>query len=389
MDDYRVVKGEEGERYVGEILKNVLLRMDYEYRLVQNTYLPFKSVYGEFGYISAEFDFTVFTPFYIYIIEVKNESYSNCDYSAPLWELNDKDKTTVSNAINQNHTHKEVFCSEMNIPLEKVITIEILLDNDDVIKEKTSFPNDFVFGKEELEDNLFYLLSSENCIRLDCQKNYDSFIKLVEDKGITKEEHIAILKRTEKIETRIRNVIKKKKRIEYIPFKRTDIVKCNCCGVGNLRFKDKLYKSTEKNKKDSRHYFLGCSSYGNSNISCNRGLVYVDDNKEIYEFLTLKPIHIENRNNWGDERVNKTVLDEMNEIKKRSDKLIKENEECNNRIKELSISLKSIQNDKNAAEARIIELKSENTYLKADNKTKAEEISCFKKIFGRFYIRSK
>ena len=68
MDDYRVVKGEEGERYVGEILKNVLLRMDYEYRLVQNTYLPFKSVYGEFGYISAEFDFTVFTPLYLFAV---------------------------------------------------------------------------------------------------------------------------------------------------------------------------------------------------------------------------------------------------------------------------------------------------------------------------------
>lgn len=389
MDEYKIKKGEEGERFVGKILEEVLSHMDYEYKLIQNTYLPFKSVYGEFGYVSAEFDFTVFTPFYIYIIEVKNESYSNCDYSAPLWELNDSKKTTVSNAINQNITHKRVFCSEMNIPLEKVITIEILLENDGDIKEKSFFPNDYVFGKKELEYKLFYLLSSENSNILDCQKIYDSFKKLVEDKGITKKEHIDVLERTEKIETRIRNVLKSKKHIEYIPFKRTDVVKCNCCGVGNLRFKDKLYKSTKKNKKDSKHYFLGCSSYGESSISCNRGLVYVDNNKEIDEFLALKPIHIEDRNNWGDEQMNKTVLEEMNKIKKQSEELRKQNEKFNNRIKELNISLQNTQYDKNISDTLINELKNETSQLKVDNEMKAKEIGRFKKIFGRIYIRTK
>ena len=387
MDEYRIKKGEEGERFVGEILEKVLPRMDYEYKLVQNTYLPYKSVYGKSGYISAELDFIVFTQFYIYIIEVKNESYSNCDYSAPYWVL--KDGTTVSNAVNQNHTHKEVFCSEISIPLDKVITIEVLLENDGVVKENTSFPNDYVFGKKELEHNLFYLLSSENSDTLDYQKIYDSFKRLVEDKGIIKEEHIAILKRTKKIETRIRNVIKKKKHIEYIPFKRTDIVECNCCCVGNLSFKDKPYKSNEKSKNKTPHYFLGCSSYGDSSISCNRGLVYVDDNVEIDEFLALKPIHIKDRNNWGDEQMNKTVLEEMNIIRKENEELKKQNERINNRIKEINTLLHNTRYNKSITDTQIIELKNENSQLKVDNEIKSEEIGRFKKIFGSIYIRSK
>ncbi|MBR1372914.1 NERD domain-containing protein, partial [bacterium] len=72
MTDYMVQKGEEGENYVNDIINQVLPKMDYTYIIVRNKIFPFESVYGRFGYISAEFDFVVFTPYYIFIIEVKN-----------------------------------------------------------------------------------------------------------------------------------------------------------------------------------------------------------------------------------------------------------------------------------------------------------------------------
>lgn len=380
MDDYRIQKGEDGERYVGEILNKVLSKMDFYYKLVQNTYLPFESVYGKNGFISAEFDFTIFTPFYVYIIEVKNESYANCDYSAMQWEL--KDGTKVSNAINQNHTHKEVFCSEMNIRLDNVITIEILLENDGVVEEYTSYPNDHVFGKKSLEENLLHILSSENNSKFECQRLYDRFKKTVDNKGITKEKHIKILDRTEIIETRIRNVI------GYIPFKRTDIIKCNCCTAGNLRFLDKKYESNQNSKRVSTHYFLGCSSYYNKSIECNQKLIYVDKNKKTDDFQALIPIHIEERNNWGDEQVNQTVLDEINELKSRIKSLNEENEIHNREIEKLKNSLERVQQENKYNEIERNKFKNEVITLKNDNECKVKELSLFKRLVGKIYIKT-
>lgn len=127
MNTYRELEGEKGELFVYSIVEKVLKRMDYRYGIARNSILPFDSVYGEKGYITAEFDIIVFTPFFVFLFEIKNEFYNNYDYQEPLWKL--ANNQMVSNPITQNHTHKQVFCSEFNIPREKVITVEILLKN--------------------------------------------------------------------------------------------------------------------------------------------------------------------------------------------------------------------------------------------------------------------
>ena len=45
------------------------------------------------------------------------------------------------------------------------------------------------------------------------------------------------------------------------------------------------------------HYAFGCSNYGNKSIGCTRGLIYMDKKKDKTPFLSLEPIHIEERNN--------------------------------------------------------------------------------------------
>lgn len=84
MSRYCEQKGEEGELLVYGAVKNILDKMNYDYRIVRNAILPFKSVYGEQGYITAEFDILIFTPFLIFLIEIKNECYIDFDYDAPF-----------------------------------------------------------------------------------------------------------------------------------------------------------------------------------------------------------------------------------------------------------------------------------------------------------------
>ena len=62
--------------------------------------------------------------------------------------------------------------------------------------------------------------------------------------------------------------------IGRVNLRRTDIIKCNFCDTGELRFKDMLYHSTKENKRSSRHYALGCPNYNKKEFNC--GLIYVD-----------------------------------------------------------------------------------------------------------------
>ena len=48
--------------------------------------------------------------------------------------------------MRQNHFHKLVFCSEMGIPREKVITIEVLLENGKW-NNQSPYINDYIFDK--------------------------------------------------------------------------------------------------------------------------------------------------------------------------------------------------------------------------------------------------
>lgn len=78
-------KGAMGETVVYREIVSMLGELDFECKVIQNARFPFESVYGERGYITAEIDIVVFTPYLIFLFEVKNEKYKKFDYKEPLW----------------------------------------------------------------------------------------------------------------------------------------------------------------------------------------------------------------------------------------------------------------------------------------------------------------
>lgn len=364
MNTYRELEGEKGELFVYSIVEKVLKRMDYRYGIARNSILPFDSVYGEKGYITAEFDIIVFTPFFVFLFEIKNEFYNNYDYQEPLWKL--ANNQMVSNPITQNHTHKQVFCSEFNIPREKVITVEILLKNGKLEMQKSPFVNDYIFDTNELEQKLQYLFATESECTMNNVDLFAIFEKKIQEKHLTREEHIRILKDTEKIETRIKRVCSR------CNLRRTDIIRCNSCESGILRFRKLCYPSTKKNKRASGHYALGCSNYGNTQINCEFGLVYVDKDKPIDLYLEMEAIHIEDRNNWGKEKVVKTVLDEINDLKEQNIRMAAE-------LKKAKTEMTRVRNQVQNMEKEYISTKNEIGDLR-------EKIKHFKKVIACLYV---
>ncbi len=97
MDDYSVKTGQEGENLVEDILTKVISALGLSCNIFSNFIFPFESVFGENGYMYAEIDKLVLTPFFIFIIEVKNECYSKADYNDTSWILKNDDE--VSNPL--------------------------------------------------------------------------------------------------------------------------------------------------------------------------------------------------------------------------------------------------------------------------------------------------
>ena len=359
MDKYRERKGEEGEIFVYKIIMELLTEMDYDYRVIRNAIIPFQSVYGQRGYITAEFDIMIITPFFIFLLEIKNECYKNINYTEPLWKLINDDK--VSNPINQNHTHKLVFCSEFNVSRERVITIEILLENGK-LGIKSPFVNDYIFSKDGLRKNLMFLLATEAKYTIDIESIYRDIKNKVKKYNLTKEDHIKMLKRTEEIEARIRNVT------GTVNLRRTDIVMCCSCNSGVLSFREMSYRSTRESKRSVTHFALGCSNYNNSQINCNCGLIYVDKYKLTDVYLQIKPVHIEEKNGWGNEKMVKMVLDEINNLRS-------ENARMAERLKQ--------------ADAQAIDDKNQIQDLNNKYMSAQDERERFKKIFGSLYVYKK
>lgn len=367
-------KGAIGEAIVYKEINSVLSSLDFSCKVIQNARFPFESVYGERGLITAEIDFVVFTPHLIFLFEVKNEKYAEYDYKEPLWYL--MDGKSVSNPIEQNHAHKEVFCSELKIPREQVITVEVLLENGFVPNMTSVYPNDYVFSLDDLTNKLVYLLATTSSKMFEIENAYQQFVDLLAKKSISEEEHKKHLKRTEKIETRIKNVI------GYINLHRTDVVHCTCCNVGKLYFKDKNYLSTNESEKASKHFFLGCSSYGNSEINCRVGLIYVDKYKDSSSFKEIKPDSIAHRNNWGDEKVTKTILDEIESLNSTNQNLCIELKRLKNENEKLREALAESKRKNDSQATEIMNLSTEKMQV---NRLK-EKLGCFKRIFGRIYI---
>lgn len=367
-------KGALGEAIVYQEIVSVVNELDFECEVIKNARFPFESVYGEHGYITAEIDVVVFTPYLIFLFEVKNERYKEFNYKEPLWYLmNDE---PVSNLIEQNHTHKEVFCSELKIPREQVITIEVLLENGRVPNVLSIYPNDYVFSSDDLKNKLIYLLATTASKKINKDDIYQQFVDKLEKENISEEEHIKHLKRTEKIETRIKNVI------GYVNLRRTDVVHCTCCGVGKLYFKDKIYPSTRESKRASKHYFLACSSYGDRKINCRARLIYVDKNKDSSLFKEIATDSIIHRNNWGDEGVTKTILNEIESLNCANQKLCIELQSVKKENERLRKALAEV-NKKNDSQA--IEIKKLSIETMQVSMLK-EKLGCFKKILGRIYF---
>lgn len=367
-------KGAMGETVVYREIVSMLGELDFKYKVIQNARFPFESVYGERGYITAEIDIVVFTPYLIFLFEVKNEKYKKFDYKEPLWNLMGDEP--VSNPIEQNHTHKEVFCSELKIPREQVITVEVLLENGCVPNMPSVYPNDYVFSLDDIKNKLVYLLATTSDGIQKMEVIYKQFIDMLKKHNISEEEHINLLKRTEKIETRIRNVI------GYINLHRTDVVHCTCCNVGKLYFKDKNYRSTNESERASKHFFLGCSNYGNKKIKCEAGLIYVDKNKDSSLFKEIKPDSIAHRNNWGDEKVTKTILDEIESLNSTNQNLCIELESVKKENEQLKEALSESKRKNDNQEKKIMNCSAEIERVKRLE----EKLSCFKKIFGRIYF---
>jgi len=367
-------KGKIGETIVLNEINSVLSNLDFNCKVIQNARFPFESVYGERGFITAEIDIVLFTPYLIFLFEIKNEAYAKFDYKDPLWCLmNDE---MVSNPIEQNHAHKEVFCSELRIPRENVITVEVLLENGCIPNMNSPYPNDYVFSLDDIKNKLVYLLATTSDSMIDVNYVLQQFANLLKKKSISEEEHISQLRRTEKIETRIRNVI------GYNNLHRTDVVHCTSCGAGKLYFKDKNYLSTNESQRESKHYFLGCSSYGNDNINCNAGLIYVDARKDSSLFKQIKPDPIANRNNWGEEKMTKTILDEIETLTSTNQDLCDELENLKNENSRLKEALVKSQRENDNQTTKIMELSKEKKQLES-LKNKLEH---FKRVFGKIYI---
>lgn len=367
MIDYKAQKGEEGENYVNDVLVQVLDQMDYPYIVERNSCFAFESVYGKYRYLSAEFDFVVFTPYYVYMIEVKNESYSKCNFSDPLWVLINEEN--VPNPITQNHTHKQVFCSELKVPLHKVITIEVLLGDYRFKVEKTQFVNDYVFWGSDLYQNFLYLLSSESSDMLNHYSIHKMFMDNVERKWEDRYEHLERLSRTEIIEKKFVSVLR------YIPFHRTDLVKCNCCANGYLHFWDKPFPN-KGGKNNVTHYFLGCST--NDRKICKQEHIYLDKDHDPTPFKNLIPISIEERNGWGEEPVIRTVLDEINDLRI-------ENKNLYEKVK----YIQDVEIELHEKESIIDELEINYKQIKEENDERSIELSKYKKLFGRIYRKTK
>lgn len=367
MDDK--LKGELGEQFVYEYTYNVLRDYEIDNRIMKNARFLFQSVYGRNGYISAEIDLVVFTTYYVFLIEVKNEQYSEVDYDEPLWQLANGDE--VSNPMRQNHFHKLVFCSEMGIPREKVITIEVLLENGKW-NNQSPYINDYIFDKNDLE-KIKYLFITESSEKLDVELVFSKFEKLVSEYSISEQEHIEMLKRTEKIETRIRRTFGKN------IFRRTDIIKCWCCDEGLLVFREYMEK---QEVRSSKQYALGCTSYGNSSIDCSIGLIKCKA-ENLKRFRKMQPIAIDERNKWKEENMNSTVLDEVDELRRKCERLQMEKE---NQISKYNTIIAQKNKELETIKTRNNELEEIIEQRKNNEKQLEDTIRKFKRVIGNFFV---
>ena len=62
-------KKEHLEDVVLSEINSVISSLEFNCKVIQNARFPFESVYGERGYITAETDIAVFTPYLIFLLK--------------------------------------------------------------------------------------------------------------------------------------------------------------------------------------------------------------------------------------------------------------------------------------------------------------------------------
>ena len=100
----------------------------------------------------------------------------------------------------------------------------------------------------------------------------------------------------------------------------------------------------------------------------------MDKDHDPTPFKNLIPISIEERNGWGKELVNRTVLDEINELNRKYEDLRKQ---LNN--------MTYLESRLNEKEKTVDDLEIKNSQLEKYNKELIRDLSRYKKIIGPIY----
>lgn len=361
-----IEKGTQGEAYVKKVIEKASKIVGKTIRVFNHVILDFTSVYGT---RTTEIDHIIVTGDRIIIGETKTAKYIRSDYSEVPWILLNGDIT--DNPIVQNHYHKQVLCSCLGIPKERVITVEFLLEysNCDL---RSPYPNDYVLGKDNLLEGLC-LLFSESKETLDFDELCEQFARIEAVSVGRENEHENNLKEVREIEEKTRT------RDKHYRFKRTDIAKCPLCD-GCLVFRYKPWvKKKLGNINNTWNIALGCSNYPLT--GCNAFITPRKDGGQGFD--DIEEIHIEDRMECTmEERHLVNILDEYNNLKKENERL--------------KVNLQVERSKNQDKDKQIIDLHETNNNLrsdvnKANNRAEIAECECkgFKRLFGKLYVKKK
>ena len=108
-------------------------------------------------------------------------------------------------------------------------------------------------------------------------------------------------------------------------------------------------------------------------------MIYVDANKSRKQYLAIEPIRIEEKNHWGDEKMVKTVLDEIN-------KLSIENAKLKDQLEEVSDTVARALQEKNDVNEKYKDACKKVSDAQNEIKDLKEHIKRYKKVFRSLYI---
>ena len=132
IEERKIEKGLEGEKFVQNALKQALDILKIRYKLYSNVFLQFPSSYGgKYGF-TTEIDHVVITDQYVFVVETKNQTYYDNSYTENLyhnyWHLNDDKLTKVLNPMIQNYYHKILLSEQLGVDREAILQLVCLKD---------------------------------------------------------------------------------------------------------------------------------------------------------------------------------------------------------------------------------------------------------------------